>query len=507
LEVISIFLEYRIALSLVIFTGFFISAAVGFIVFRSLVNQLRLYFDRDTRRISSKTAFGTILIFTIIPSLAIGFSSVPDTEIRFEDGSHAIEGSVFSAREKIGEIEENEVSLNPNNVGESARFEYSSRGVNYEHSIDSESFKAGEEIILPKNKSGNYLLHFYVENQNQAIKGKIHQNGEKIADLNKTGYTWISSKSIENGEFYLLGEINSTSYNFTFEFSDEDNHFKKEFYVPESEWNNEILGEAANLNLKELRENTKRFINDARKENHPEELPSNESGAEFSYFYNPIEIEFSESLNEDAQAKAEEMRKEEYFSHSSPKGVGVGGRMKDKEIGYLMVAEDLTGVSNISYDTSERTVARAAIENFLGSPSHRSSIVDRDDLYTDLGAGYDCEGDNCIVAVVLAKMKRYSNANLEEEYCWKIPIHEQGLGIDYPINTEISMKSTGSLDTHLVPKGEEYNECVNSDPIDSVEEWDHISKLDHETETKPGYHLIMKSNTDANTSVKIDYTN
>lgn len=438
----------------------------------------------------------------------MGFSSVPDTDISVENTQDQLDGTVYSNSELISEIEENEVSLKPEEIGDKLVIEYTSNGIKYNHSISSEDFSIGDRIVIPERKSQNYLFHVNIGVRENDMNGSLTQEGRRLAELNKTGHAWISSNHVREGEFHFTGKANGTKYNFTFKLEKGENeHYQKNFYVTEEEWNNQILGGAANLELSELREYSREFINQARRNNHPGELPSNSSNSDFSYYHNPVSVEFSDALNRDAQSKVEEMREEDYYSHSSPSGISVGDRLKNDEVAYLMAAEDLTSVSNLSYDADERIVARAAINSFLNSPSHRSSIVDRDDLYTDVGIGYDCKGDNCLVAVVLAKMKTYASADLDEDYCWNVPIHEKGLGIDYPMDVEISMKTRGSLDSYLVPQKSEYDECINSDRIDSMKEWDRSSGFTHKTETEPGHHLIFKSNTDSDTSVKIDYTN
>ena len=83
------------------------------------------------------------------------------------------------------------------------------------------------------------------------------------------------------------------------------------------------------------------------------------------------------ALEQAAQRHAEDMLRRRYFDHESPEGRSVRDRVKDAGYSWRIVGENLA--------SGPRTPMEA-VGGWMGSPGHRSILLDR--RFTDLGVGY-----------------------------------------------------------------------------------------------------------------------
>ena len=78
-----------------------------------------------------------------------------------------------------------------------------------------------------------------------------------------------------------------------------------------------------------------------------------------------------------AQAHSDDMARRGYFSHVSPEGGDVGGRLRAAGASWRAVAENIA---------SGQPTARAVVQGWLSSPGHRANIENC--AYTRHGVGY-----------------------------------------------------------------------------------------------------------------------
>ncbi len=73
------------------------------------------------------------------------------------------------------------------------------------------------------------------------------------------------------------------------------------------------------------------------------------------------------------------MAKEDFFSHTDPEGEAVDGRMAEAGIFYLKVGENLARIENAD------DPAKAAVDGWLDSPSHKENILRPEFTLTGMG--------------------------------------------------------------------------------------------------------------------------
>lgn len=80
-------------------------------------------------------------------------------------------------------------------------------------------------------------------------------------------------------------------------------------------------------------------------------------------------------LNASAEAKIEDMFKNQYFAHDSPSGVGAGDLAKRSGYGFILIGENLA-LGDFKND-------EALVEGWMNSPGHRANILNKN--YTEIG--------------------------------------------------------------------------------------------------------------------------
>ncbi|MFB6191671.1 MAG: hypothetical protein ABEJ64_04545 [Candidatus Nanohaloarchaea archaeon] len=178
--------------------------------------------------------------------------------------------------------------------------------------------------------------------------------------------------------------------------------------------------------------------------------------------------------------------------------------MKDRKIFYTVQNENLHKTGEL-HEISERELAASIIRSWMDSPGHRSTIVDRDRLYSDAGMGIACQGDVCYSTGVAAGMRKTSSNFLEEDYCWWIPAYSEGLGLSFPVNATINIKATDTLDAALASSDQSYEECIDGDNYDSIKEADNEKDIQFIHRLQPGNGVVINTHQGTNITAEIEY--
>ncbi len=88
------------------------------------------------------------------------------------------------------------------------------------------------------------------------------------------------------------------------------------------------------------------------------------------------ELTESSLLTQSAQAKAEDMAKSEYFSHTNPEGLNAWYWFDKVGYDYRFAGENLA----VNFSTSQ-----GALNSWMNSPTHRDNILNRN--YSEIGTG------------------------------------------------------------------------------------------------------------------------
>ena len=95
-------------------------------------------------------------------------------------------------------------------------------------------------------------------------------------------------------------------------------------------------------------------------------------------------LTYSKELSDGARAKSEDMRRNHYFSHTSPTYGSPFDQMKARGISYRSAGENIA----MGYKTPS-----AVVNAWMNSEGHRANILSA--KYTKIGVGYVADGNYC----------------------------------------------------------------------------------------------------------------
>lgn len=123
--------------------------------------------------------------------------------------------------------------------------------------------------------------------------------------------------------------------------------------------------------------------------------------------YGAGQLKINDNLSRAAQAKANDMAKRDYWSHTTPDGTQPWKFVQDSGYGYQKAGENLA----YGFDSSKDTVT-----GWMNSPTHKENMLDR--AYTEVGFGYanvsnfNKSGPETIVVAMYGQPLSSSTANL-----------------------------------------------------------------------------------------------
>ena len=193
------------------------------------------------------------------------------------------------------------------------------------------------------------------------------------------------------------------------------------------------------------------------------------------------------------------------FHHTSEEGEDVTDRLKAQDIFYLVAGENLFLVSDIQPDMDENAIAKMAIDEWMESPAHRSSLVDRDGMFSDTGIGAYCEEAECYVTMVFVALESASEITLQEDYCTMFWLYDPTYPFDFDVPVRISMSATNPVRTYIVADEREFGACTQGRSINAVKEYSAVDEIDETITAKKGYGLLFKSLKETDIAVLFDY--
>lgn len=442
-----------------------------------------------------------------------------------------VNGSVYLDRNFEGELDSGviEVSQSDLDDAENLLLQGEFNGLDYEVEFDTESLNKTEDRILLKldESKGKQRLDFV--GLEEDFSGLLYNNGHKISKV-ENGYTKVNPKNIEAGEIALEGETT----NFTFEYYESDKELTNiEFVIDEGFYRQDSYDPLEELDFDKVEEETIKYINKVRRGVEVEEpsieiqkydLDDYEDWEDFEYEipeFEIIEVNESEEVEEEcndvqsnkylnnvASYKSNDFIENEYYSHESPEGKNHLDLLKNEEIPFGVTHEILNrvAVEGIPYHWNEDDLARFFVSSWLDSPDHRSTVVDRDNMFTDIGVGVECSSDFCYATGIKASMEIDRQQELEEGYCSMEYLHDPGWGLDYTFDADLNLNmDKGSIEIHLVEETyEEFENCVDGLRIDSYSSYEVYNQLDKSlNDIKPGEGFVIYTEEDSALSYNI----
>ena len=213
------------------------------------------------------------------------------------------------------------------------------------------------------------------------------------------------------------------------------------------------------------------------------------------------------SLNRDVALVAQQYslkQVDDGFAHTDAQGRGVKERLDDANIFYLIAGENLYFVDGLGTNSDENSIARGAVDGWLKSPGHRALLLERDDLYTDVGFGVHCIEKRCYVTMNVIGASVQRSLDLGANTCSLITVFDRTHPFKGTVIADFNIESSRDVHVWLADDDSAIDDCVDRSSING----EYFGEDDSFFETevlKKGNVLLFQADQSVDVQVRIDY--
>jgi len=332
-------------------------------------------------------------------------------------------------------------------------------------------------------RDSSYNMRFSLNETGEPLQGNVYNN-DNLIGYATNGSLVTAIEKIRPGLISLNGTYQNQAFEFFFEFpKDSLNYSGMNFSLHRSDLKKAIFN-ASTIDIQKIEREIFDDINEERKVSGTNILKLNSKIAQVARNY-------SKTLSIEG------------FAHKDLEGKNVGDRLKENNIFYTIVAEDLYMLEGLS---DEGNMSNTIVSGWMNSPGHRSPIVDRDRLFSDGGAGVYCENKSCYAVMVFAGLEHNQNITLDPGYLTFIYVYDPSYPFDFDVPVSIDIASTGDIDIYLVSNREQYNEFLKNSHINSIYESKQVTTFTRKVTAQKGEGIIIQSDGGADVEVHMRYT-
>ncbi|MEM4318450.1 MAG: CAP domain-containing protein [Candidatus Pacearchaeota archaeon] len=348
---------------------------------------------------------------------------------------------------------------------------------------------------IASDKYPEFDFTFYIEETGEPLDGNVYLD-EIFLGTTNNGVLHLDNISIlHSGELKFNGTYKGIPFEFYYEFYKDFIEYGTYGFVVSLNELKELSFDASKLDLRKIEREIFNLVNLERKK-----YPA--AGMR--------ELRWNDKIAEISRRHSQDMLKKEYFAHKTLENVETlettdfKERLKKEKIFYLVSGENLALISV----NSSTNIAKEAIEGWLKSPSHRSTLLDLDNLYSDAGVGIACSKNICYITLDLISLMIVINEEMKRGYCWFVPLYEQSLPFDFDVKAKIKLNSTEKIDFYIVKNDSAVRDCIYRRKINAIKEYKDVNKLEDEiTLSKENGVLISTPYSNTNLTIFVDYIN
>ncbi|NJD75624.1 MAG: hypothetical protein FIB08_00820 [Candidatus Methanoperedens sp.] len=332
--------------------------------------------------------------------------------------------------------------------------------------------------------NSSYTMRFFINETDEPLDGNIFNNGNLLGYTNNGNFT-TSIEKLRPGLISLNGTYDNQQFEFFFEFPERDlNYSGIEFSVHTNELANAIFNTSV-LNTLELESEIFSLINKERKKGGIKTLKLNDKISWIARNYSKI-------------------LSIEGFHHKDIEGRDAGDRLKENRIFYTVAAENLYMLSGLNGSTD---ISRTIVNGWMESPGHRSPIMDRDELFSDGGAGVYCEVKTCYAVMVFAGMEHNENIELNTGYVAFRYLYDPTYPFDFDVPVSIDIDSSENINIYIVSGKEQYDNFLSNRNYNSILEIKQVRVFSRAIIAKKGEGIIIQpGDKSAKINIRFRYT-
>ncbi|SNQ62879.1 CAP domain-containing protein [Candidatus Methanoperedens nitratireducens] len=326
----------------------------------------------------------------------------------------------------------------------------------------------------------SYSMRFSINETGEPLEGNVLNNGILLGYAQNGSFT-TNLEKLRPGLIALNGTYESNPFEFYFEFPSESfNYSGIDFTVREKDLR-KVLFNTSVLNIPQLEREVFDQVNKERAKSGLKSLKWNDRIASVSKNY-------SKTLSIQG------------FHHKDIEGKDAGDRLKESKIFYTVASENLYMIEGLNETVN---ISETAVNGWLGSPAHRSPIMDRDGLFSDSGVGIYCEEKTCYAVMVFAGLERNENIKLEPGYLTFLYLNDPSYPFDFDVAADVEIDSTANINIYIVSGSEQYDNLMNNRDFQSVIEDKMISRFSRKITAAKGYGIVVQTLGDSSAQINI----
>lgn len=322
------------------------------------------------------------------------------------------------------------------------------------------------------------------------INGEVYLNGFYLGET-RDGKLKANVLNLTTGELMLTGFQEGKPFELYWDFKGEVIQYGEHEFIASSQDFIDATFDASELDLNKVEKEILDLVNLERQKYPKSGIRS---------------LRWNDKISEIAREHSRDMLDKEYFSHrtledvETLESVDFTQRLKNENIFYVVSNENLI-LLPVYPDTD---IAKESVEGWLESPGHRSTLLDLDNLYSDAGVGISCEKNLCYVTMDFISLRYLIETDLNSNSCWAVPIYDESFYYDLPININLKLDSTSSMDVY-VTKQSQFDRCISNKNIDATKKYRSVKKIDENIEIEKGDVVLFSTKSSSSLNLSIDY--
>jgi len=210
-------------------------------------------------------------------------------------------------------------------------------------------------------------------------------------------------------------------------------------------------------------------------------------------------LKWDESIYQAAKAHSLDLQKHKAFSHKNFEGANVTDRLKNEDLFFRVVAENI-----FMLDAGTENIPNFVVEGWMKSPGHRWVIVDRDHFYTHGAVGVTCNKSSCYVTFNCADFTISNTGTLKPHHYVYVNLNDESFGFQesYPVN--INIKSSSPVDTYFFDSFSKMNAFIKTGSNISDDKIMNKTNISDRRVAITDSYILIKNNSDLITDVSYE---
>jgi hypothetical protein len=212
-------------------------------------------------------------------------------------------------------------------------------------------------------------------------------------------------------------------------------------------------------------------------------------------------LEWDERIYQAAKAHSIDLRTHKTFSHHNVEGESVADRLKDKDLFFLVAAENL-----FMLNSSTENIPEFVVGGWMNSPGHRWVIVDRDKFFTHGAVGVICGDLSCYVTFNCADFIVSSKKKLRPHYYFKINLNDESLGFQESYPVDIKIQSSRPVDIYFFDSPSDMNAFIKTGSDSFHDKFMKQTRFFDRRSAQKDTYLLIRNKSDSITGVSYELT-